>query len=355
MSEVLSIYRRAPAVKTLYRGVLYHSKLETKWAAHFDHMLWEYAYEAVRYVCEDGSTYLPDFHLRLPDGRFHVISVRPVNGAWPGLKRERWLLQTLSRRQDIARASMIAGAPGREQVMFAFEDGEKVEPEPRAELLANWRAHTEPIDPRAAPPSWYGPFPWTLVTNAWQVAGKTGVLLFLQLWSAAKAVDFAVLPDEAADIEGIDRTDRNRALRDMTDASIITLHRRARRAKPTIELSRPGRGIRSIRGPLPIAWIRRAAALGRNPLLVGLAIWRQVGVEGNSTAAFDKGWLVPEFMSMEAKTAAQGKLAKAGLIAVKPRRGHASLVTILVDGAREESGEANETDEAGSFRAPSCL
>jgi hypothetical protein len=328
-------------------------KLEAKWAALFDHLALEYSYEAKRYVCEDGSTYLPDFHVRLSDAQFHVISIKPTVGAWPGLSRERQLLQRLSRRQDVARASMLAGEPGQEKVICVFEDGVLVRP---WELPAQsiWPVR-EPIDPSAVPPSWYGPFPWSLVTKAWKAAGKTGVLLFLQLWSAAKAVDFAVLPDEAADIEGIDRTDRNRALRDMADASIITLHRRARRAKPTIELSRPGRGIRSIRGPLPIAWIRRAAALGRNPLLVGLAIWRQVGVEGNSTVAFDKGWLVPEFMSMEAKTAAQGKLAKAGLIAVKPRRGHASLVTILVDGALEEPGEANETDEAGSFRAPSCL
>lgn len=47
---------RIPSIPTTYQGVRYRSRLEARWAAMFDRMGWEHAYEPI-----DLAGYIPDF------------------------------------------------------------------------------------------------------------------------------------------------------------------------------------------------------------------------------------------------------------------------------------------------------
>lgn len=51
------------AIDTEYKGYLFRSRLEARWAVFFDAMGIEWQYEFEGYVLEDGTKYLPDFYL----------------------------------------------------------------------------------------------------------------------------------------------------------------------------------------------------------------------------------------------------------------------------------------------------
>jgi hypothetical protein len=63
------------AIETRYAGHRFRSRLEARWAIFFDtlEMLWEY--EPQGYVL-NGTPYLPDFKLHLPDGRTVFAEVK---------------------------------------------------------------------------------------------------------------------------------------------------------------------------------------------------------------------------------------------------------------------------------------
>jgi hypothetical protein len=67
-----------PAIPTRYRGRLYRSRLEARWAAFFDLMSWEHEYEPF-----DLNGWIPDFLLRgtWPNGRRAevLVEVKPVS------------------------------------------------------------------------------------------------------------------------------------------------------------------------------------------------------------------------------------------------------------------------------------
>ena len=48
---------------TLYAGVAFKSRLESKWAFFFDHHDLDWVYEPYQLVLSDGTIYLPDFYL----------------------------------------------------------------------------------------------------------------------------------------------------------------------------------------------------------------------------------------------------------------------------------------------------
>jgi hypothetical protein len=334
----LSLYAPAQRKPFTFHGVEYRSKLEASWAALFETLGLFYEYEPVTFVRPDGQRYTPDFRLGLPDGRCDWYEVKPGLGFSMRAEKERWWLCELSRRPDVRRAAILPGAatatlkaPHR---ICCFESGERIEWQSRAE-----RVFRPPVSavlhPETAPLSWDGPFPWQWVARAWQVAGKAGTLAGLRLWHAANSGALE-LTSTMARAQGTDHREAKHALSAMARAGLLVAHRRAGYAS-AIELCPPPRPW-NIRGPLPIAWVHRAAELGRNPLIAGLAIWRLVGSEGDSCVLFEntRSQLVPALMSAEAKTDAQRKLAGAGLISAKARGGHASLVTILV-----EIGESN--------------
>ena len=72
------------AIETNYRGVLFRSRLEARWAVFFDEMLIDWEYEPEGYETPDGR-YLPDFRIYLrppkPTALFEVKPQSAVNTA----------------------------------------------------------------------------------------------------------------------------------------------------------------------------------------------------------------------------------------------------------------------------------
>jgi hypothetical protein len=84
-----------------------------------------------------------------------------------------------------------------------------------------------------------------------------------------------------------------------------------------------------IKGPLPVAWMARAAGLRGQALAVALAIWFRRGIERAGTfplypSALDR-FGVNRWSAYRGLTA----LEKAGLVIVHRRRGRSPAVTIL--------------------------
>ena len=52
--------------KTKYRGLVFRSKLEAKWAVFFDALSIPWKYEPEWFRLPDGRRYLPDFHILAP-------------------------------------------------------------------------------------------------------------------------------------------------------------------------------------------------------------------------------------------------------------------------------------------------
>lgn len=62
---------RIPGIPTHYRGVLYRSRLEAKWAAFFDEIGWWHTYEPF-----DARGYIPDFMIQ--GDRPFLVEVKPA-------------------------------------------------------------------------------------------------------------------------------------------------------------------------------------------------------------------------------------------------------------------------------------
>lgn len=73
--------RRLAAIQTKYKGHLFRSRLEARWAVFFDALGIAWEYEPEGYLLSDGSRYLPDFLLpgfHLTGGVF--VEVKPQGG-----------------------------------------------------------------------------------------------------------------------------------------------------------------------------------------------------------------------------------------------------------------------------------
>lgn len=57
------------AIETEYKGYLFRSRLEARWAVFFDEIGAKWEYEPEGYVLEDGTMYLPDFLVHGVRGR----------------------------------------------------------------------------------------------------------------------------------------------------------------------------------------------------------------------------------------------------------------------------------------------
>ena len=99
-----------------------------------------------------------------------------------------------------------------------------------------------------------------------------------------------------------------------------------------------------VRGPLPVDWLARAAALPGQALAVGLAIWFRRGIERRLTFPLYPSALgrfhVNRWSSYRALTA----LEKAGLATVQRQRGRSPVVTIL---GLSENGSTSMDAAAG--------
>ena len=67
----MKIKNQIPAIETEYRGVLFRSRLEAKWASFFDLVGWPWQYEPL-----DLKGYIPDFILTMPKGPI-IVEVKP--------------------------------------------------------------------------------------------------------------------------------------------------------------------------------------------------------------------------------------------------------------------------------------
>ena len=50
-------------IQTWYKGILFRSRTEARWAVFFDKLNIKWDYELEGFILEDGTHYLPDFHL----------------------------------------------------------------------------------------------------------------------------------------------------------------------------------------------------------------------------------------------------------------------------------------------------
>ena len=90
---------------------------------------------------------------------------------------------------------------------------------------------------------------------------------------------------------------------------------------------RPGE--RFLLGPVPWAWVQRAAQLPGKPLHVGIALYQRAGMEKSDTVKLSNGVLEDMGVDRYAKRRALKDLEKAGLVSVKRRHGRSPVVTIL--------------------------
>lgn len=86
---------------------------------------------------------------------------------------------------------------------------------------------------------------------------------------------------------------------------------------------------RFVKGPLPLAWFHRAAALPGKALNVGLALWYVKGLCRKSTFPFRRSAPDTFGVSKDATYDALSNLEAAGLISVVRHRGRAPVVTVI--------------------------
>ena len=102
------------AIETSYNGYRFRSRLEARWAVFFDTLGIEYLYESEGYVLDNGTHYLPDFHLPMLD------TIAEVKGQTPNRNEER-KLEDLALSLDKIPLFLI-GTPGDESILvYCFD------------------------------------------------------------------------------------------------------------------------------------------------------------------------------------------------------------------------------------------
>jgi len=64
-------------INTQYKGYLFRSRLEARWAKFFDAMGYEWEYEPEGFDMGYGDLYLPDFKLALKNGDTQWVEIKP--------------------------------------------------------------------------------------------------------------------------------------------------------------------------------------------------------------------------------------------------------------------------------------
>lgn len=98
--------------------------------------------------------------------------------------------------------------------------------------------------------------------------------------------------------------------------------------RPTSSIDEPSRSY-FIKGPLPLAWIHRAAALPGKALHVALGMWFVSGLCRSATFAFKRKVAAEMGVSPDATYDALTNLEEAGLVRVNRHRGRSPVVTII--------------------------
>jgi hypothetical protein len=94
----------------------------------------------------------------------------------------------------------------------------------------------------------------------------------------------------------------------------------------------PGRhtGREFVKGPIPLAWLARAARLPGKALAVGVVLWHLVGLRKSCTVKWAPSKAESLGVRRHAAYRAQRALEKEGLISVERKCGRCPVITILV-------------------------
>lgn len=84
-----------------------------------------------------------------------------------------------------------------------------------------------------------------------------------------------------------------------------------------------------LKGPVPWAWIEKAASLSGSALAVGLALWRLAGAVKSKTVRLANSETETLGVGRSAKSRALIELEQAGLVSIERRSGCLAKVTIL--------------------------
>jgi hypothetical protein len=114
------------AIETLYKGCLFRSRLEARWAVFFDALDKVWLYEPEGFVLEDDICYLPDFYL--PEEEVW-IEVKPLTAEGPtDDDLRKCCLLSKHTKQGVV---MLVGTPGdlaQDYQPIVFFDGHVMEP-----------------------------------------------------------------------------------------------------------------------------------------------------------------------------------------------------------------------------------
>src|SRR5262249_23168429 len=94
------------------------------------------------------------------------------------------------------------------------------------------------------------------------------------------------------------------------------------------------RGEPFLKGPVPMMWLRAAAALSGKALHVGVEIWFQIGLKRSSEVALSLSRFKKSGISRSAASRGLAKLERAGLVSVIRLPGRKPVVTVLHGPAR---------------------
>jgi hypothetical protein len=97
-----------------------------------------------------------------------------------------------------------------------------------------------------------------------------------------------------------------------------------------VPVPRPCRGEAFLRGPLPMAWLERAASLPGRALHIGVMLWYYVGLHKSARVKFSLS-RCERRLGFDRTTATRGlaALERAGLVTVERRPGQRPVVTVI--------------------------
>ncbi|NBW19369.1 MAG: hypothetical protein EBR82_66475 [Caulobacteraceae bacterium] len=98
------------AIDTSYKGYLFRSRLEARWAVFFDTLKLEWEYEPEGYEFNNGERYLPDFRIKSPVYDHLVyewVEIKPVHPSDVELGKLKRLCET----SDMT-SWLVFGTPG---------------------------------------------------------------------------------------------------------------------------------------------------------------------------------------------------------------------------------------------------
>ena len=105
--------------------------------------------------------------------------------------------------------------------------------------------------------------------------------------------------------------------------------RRGLQARRSIAPPRPQKGQAFLKGPIPLAWLERAARLPGKSLQAGIALWYAAGLTRSARIPLSNIAGVRFGLDRNAKYRALAWLERAGLVEVERKLGRSPVVTIL--------------------------